>query len=134
MAAKCRGSGPRKVTTPGFRASSDGSRSAEREPTLWPPAAVLHDEAMAEPTEPEPVRLDSSHPLRSTHLRGLEALSVGPPARSDRGIAASRCGVGGPACREPQVAEGVIVVTAKEKAGGLGRAEAGEAQNDKRVR
>src|ERR1700677_2260864 len=36
-------------------------------------------------------------------------------------------------CHELQVAEGVIVVTAKEKAGGLGRAEAGEAQNDKRV-
>jgi DNA-binding MarR family transcriptional regulator len=36
-------------------------------------------------------------------------------------------------CHELQVAEGVIVVTAKEKAGGSGRAEAGEAQNDKRV-
>lgn len=36
-------------------------------------------------------------------------------------------------CHESQVGEVGMVVTAKERAGGSGRPEAGEAQNEKRV-
>ena len=39
-----------------YKFEGRGERSTERDRTLWPPAAVLHNKAMAEPADPSPNR------------------------------------------------------------------------------